>query len=246
MQTFAVGAVRPEFARSSIPSAVLAVGLVIGSLLALGCATGPKASESAVVTEPYRIGPSDKLTIRVLPEPAVVLEDLQVRPDGKVSIELIGDIQAAGRTTDEVAAEIAEKMVEFRQSPSVTVSVGAPTSNTVSVLGEVKSPGSFGLDRDIRVSESVALAGGQTELSASSRVRVVRREAAGTVLYLVDLDQIKAGDGSTDLLLRKGDLVVVPSAYPVVAGYEIRKFLYPVEALFRSVGSSFLILSILQ
>jgi polysaccharide export outer membrane protein len=233
---------RPAFARS------LLLALCTASIVALGCstATGPKATESVAATEPYRIGPSDKLTIRVLPDPAITLEHLQVRPDGRISVELIGDVAVAGRTTDEVAAEIAEKMVEYRQSPSVTVSVEAPTSTTVSVLGEVKSPGSFALDRDVRVSESVALAGGQTEFGATSRVRVVRREASGTVLYLVDLDRIKAGDGSTDMLLRKGDLVVVPSAYPVVAGYEIRKFLYPLEAFFRTVGSSFLILSILQ
>jgi polysaccharide biosynthesis/export protein len=239
LSTFAVGAARPEFVRSLLL-------LVAGSLVAFGCASGPKASESIATTEPYRIGPSDKLTIRVLPEPALVLEHLQVRPDGRISVELIGDVQVAGRTTDEVAAEIAEKMVQYRQSPSVSVSVEAPASTTVSVMGEVKSPGSFALDRDVRLSESVALAGGQTELSATSRVRIVRREASGTVLYLANLDRIKAGDGSTDMMLSKGDLVVVPAAYTVVAGYEIRKFLYPLEAFFRTVGSSFLILSILQ
>jgi polysaccharide export outer membrane protein len=107
----------------------------------------------------------------------------------------------------------------------------------VSILGEVKSPGSFPLERDIRVAELVALAGGQTELGATSRVRIVRRDGAQTTLLLANLDAIKAGDGSTDYPLRKGDLVVVPSAYPVVAGYEIRKALYPLEVLMRTIGS---------
>lgn len=241
MNAFAAGVVRPAPARSFPFFAI-----VLGSALAFGCASGPKGSETMASSEPYKLGPSDQLTIRVLPEPAIELTDVLVRPDGKVSIELIGDVQAAGRTTDEVATDIAEKMTQYRQSPSVSVSVMTPASTRVSVMGEVKAPNSFALDRDIRVSEAVALAGGQTELSATSRVRVVRREASGTVLYLVDLDRIKAGDGSTDVLLRRGDLVVVPSAYGVVAGYEIRKALYPLEALFRVVGSSFFLLTAFQ
>ena len=90
---------------------------------------------------------------------------------------------------------------------------------------------------DERAAVPVALAGGHTELGATSRVRVVRREGSQTTLMLANLDKIKAGDGSTDYLLRKGDLVVVPSAYPVVAGYEIRKVLYPLEVLMRTIGS---------
>jgi polysaccharide export outer membrane protein len=220
--------------------------LIAGACLAIGCASGPKATETGAASEPYRLGPSDQLSIRVLPEPAIELTEVRVRPDGRISIELIGDVQAAGRTTDEVATEIAEKMTQYRQSPSVSVSVVTPASTTVSVLGEVKAPGSFALDRDIRVSEAVALAGGHTELGATSRVRVVRREASGTTLFLADLDRIKAGDGSSDVLLRRGDLVVVPAAYPVVAGYEIRKALYPLEVLFRTVGSSFFLLTAFQ
>ena len=217
---------------------------LIGLVASFGCAT-PKAGGGPVQSsvEPYRIAPADHLSIRVLPEPAIEVTDVQVRPDGKISVELIGDVVAAGRTTDEVAGEITERMAEFRQAPSVTVSVASPASTTVSVMGEVRSPGSFPLERDVRVSEAVALAGGQSELAATSRVRIVRREGAGTVLYLADLDRIKAGDGSTDLQLRRGDLVVVPAAYPVVAGYEVRKALYPFEALFRVIGSSFFLVT---
>lgn len=230
MRTFAIGAVRPTIS-----------ALLIGSMLAVsalsGCASGPQASSELVSSTPYRVGPSDTLTVKVLPDPAIELAALKVRPDGKVSIDLIGDVQAAGRTTDEIAAEITEKMAEFRQSPSVSVGVESPTSTTISVIGEVRSPGSFALDRDIRVAEAIAMAGGATELSATSRVRVVRREGGTqTVLMISDLDDIRAGDGSTDMLLQKGDLVVVPAAYQVVAGYEIRKFLYPLEAFFRVIG----------
>lgn len=230
MRTFRNGAVRLVF------PAFLIAALFSVSVLS-GCASGPDASSEAVTSTPYRVGPSDTLTVKVLPDPAIELTALKVRPDGKVSVDLIGDVQAAGRTTDEISAEIAEKMAEFRQSPTVSVGVEAPTSTTVSVIGEVRTPGSFPLDRDIRVAEAIAMAGGATELGATGRVRVVRREGGTqTVLMVSDLDDIRAGDGSTDMLLQKGDLVVVPAAYPVVAGYEIRKFLYPIEAFFRVIG----------
>lgn len=240
--TFAAGAVRPTFVRSSFAAALAAF-----VILAIGCASGPKGTHPVAASDAaYRLGSSDRLTIRVLPEPAMELGDVQVRPDGRISVELIGDVQAAGRTTDELAAEIAEKMAEYRQSPSVSVSVMAPASTTISVLGEVKTANSFALERDIRVSEAVALAGGHTELAATSRVRVVRRDGDATTLYLVNLDHVKRGDGATDMVLRRGDVVVVPPAYPVVAGYEIRKALYPFEAFFRTIGASFIALGLLQ
>lgn len=230
MRTFVDGAVRLVF-----PAFLIASLFGISALS--GCASGPDASSEVVASTPYRVGPSDTLTVKVLPDPAIELTALKVRPDGKVSVDLIGDVQASGRTTDEIAAEITERMAEFRQSPTVSVGVEAPTSTTVSVIGEVKAPGSFALDRDIRVAEAIAMAGGATELSATGRVRVVRREGGTqTVLMISDLDDIRAGDGSTDMLLQKGDLVIVPAAYPVVAGYEIRKFLYPLEAFFRVIG----------
>lgn len=240
--TFAAGAVRPSLVRSS-----LAAGIAVAALLAIGCASGPKGTQPVAPSDAaYRVGPSDRLTIRVLPEPAMELSEIQVRPDGRISVELIGDVQVAGRTTDEIAGEIAEKMAEYRQSPSVSVAVVTPASTTISVLGEVNGANSFALERDIRVSEAIAMAGGHTELAATSRVRVVRRDGDATTLYLVNFDRVKRGDGTTDMLLRRGDVVVVPPAYPVVAGYEIRKALYPFEALFRTIGASFIALGLLQ
>jgi polysaccharide export outer membrane protein len=224
--------------------AIGALCLVLSSSFTMvtGCATSKAASFVPVAkSEPYRVGPSDHLTIHVLPDPAIELTELHVRPDGRISVELIGDVDAAGRTSDEIAAEIQQRMEKFRQSPSVSVMVVSPASTTVSVIGEVKKPASFPLDRDIRVAEMIAMAGDATELAATSRVRIVRRQGDQTALYLADLDAIRGGDGSTDVLLQKGDLVVVPAAVPVVTGYKIRRALYPVEALFRVIGSALLL-----
>jgi len=224
--------------------AIGALCLVLSSSVTMvtGCATSKTAPSAPVgKSEPYRVGPSDHLTIRVLPDPVIELTELRVRPDGRISVELIGDVEAAGRTTDEIAAEIQQRMEQFRQSPSVSVMVASPASTTVSVIGEVKRPASFALERDIRVAEMIAMAGDATELGATSRVRIVRRQGDQTMLYLANLDAIRGGDGSSDMLLQKGDLVVVPAAVPVVTGYKLRRALYPIEALFRVIGSALLL-----
>jgi polysaccharide export outer membrane protein len=217
-----------------------ALALAALTAFGVGCASGSSAVEaprSVTVSEAYRVGPGDTLTIRVLPDPAIERTGVKVRPDGKISLDLIGDVDAAGRTTEEIAATIQERISEFRQSPSVTVALELSTSTEVAVIGEVESPATFPLDREIRVSEVIAMAGDATELAATSRVRVIRRSADQTTLYLTDLDAVRGGDGTTDILLQGGDLVVVPAAYPVVGGYKLRRALYPVEAFFRAIGS---------
>lgn len=214
--------------------------------LAIGCAQGgppkatPLSSEGAPGTgAAFRVGPSDSLSIRVLPDPAIE-RTARVRPDGRFSMDLIGDVEAAGRTTDEIAREIEERMAEYRVSPSVTVAVDQIESTAISVTGEVNSPSSFPLERETRLSEAVALAGGATTLAATSRVRIVRREGDKTLLYLVNLDRIQAGDSSTDYLLEKGDLVYVPAATPVVVGYNVRRALYPFEVMLQTIAGPLL------
>lgn len=222
------------------PLALLSA-LVLG--LALGCANGgpPKATplgEGAGAMAPggnYRVGPSDDLAITVLPEPAIERK-VRVRPDGYFSMDLIGDVEAAGRTPDEIARDIEGRIAEFRVSPSATVAVEKVSSTAVSVLGEVFKPSSFPLERETRLSEAVAMAGGATTLAATSRVRIVRRDGDKTLRYLVNLDRVQAGDATSDYPLQKGDVVYVPAATPVVVGYNIRRILYPLEVLMNTIA----------
>lgn len=217
--------------------------LAAGIALALGCAhQGPpkvtpmgKIEPAPIDASTYRIGPADQLSIRVLPEPAIE-RTARVRPDGRFSMDLVGDVEASGRTTDEIALEIEERIAEYRVSPSVTVSVEEIQSTAISVTGEVETPSSFPLDREVRLSEAVAMAGGATEFAATSRVRVVRRQGDQTLRYLVNLDRIQAGDATTDYVLERGDLVYVPAAIPVVVGYNLRRALYPLEVLMNTIA----------
>ena len=231
--------------RSNARALHVARGLTATLCLALpsflGCAdmSGPRGEvPPAALGEPgtaeYRVGPADRLTIRVLPDPAIE-RVVTVRPDGRFSMDLIGDVEATGRTLDQISSDIQTRMAKYRQSPSVSVALDLPASTAITILGEVKSPSVFPLDRPLRLSEAVARAGGPTTLAATSRIRVMRRGGESITRYDADLDLIQRGDPATDLVMHEGDLVYVPAATPVVAGYKIRRALYPFEATMQSL-----------
>ena len=231
---------------SDRPGVSLVGAVTFAVAMALGCASpmmpegeaAPRAVASDV-SELYRVGASDRLVVRVLPDPAIE-RSVVVRPDGYFSLDLIGDVQAAGKTLREIGDEIEVRMEEFRQSPSVSVSLEQPLSNAVAVMGEVGTPTLFPLERDTTQSEAIARAGGATQLAAASRVRVIRKSGVDEVLYLADLNEIQGGDAATDMLLQRGDLVYVPPAATVEAGYALRRFLFPLEQLMQTVAGPLL------
>lgn len=213
----------------------MAVAGAFGALLALGCASTSPPMPAAKSAELYRVGASDQLTVRVLPDPAIE-RVVKVRPDGRFSFDLIGDVEATGRTTDEIEADITQRIAEYRQSPSVSIALDQPLSTAVSVLGEVGKPLVFSLERDIRLSEAIAQAGGATQLAAASRVRVIRYTGGQSVTYVADLDAIQSGDGTTDLHIERGDLIFVPPARTVAAGYSFRRAIYPLEVVMQTIA----------
>jgi len=231
--------------RHRLASAAIAAA-TLGTLLALGCAsTGAKNAPPTPTSPaaPYRVGQSDQLTVRVLPDPPIE-RVVKVRPDGRFSFDLIGDVDAAGRTTDEIAADIQQRIAVYRQNPSVSIALDQPSSTAVSVLGEVNKPLVFPLERDLRVSEAIAQAGGSTNLAAASRVRVIRRDGGESATYIANLDKIQAGDTSTDMRVERGDLIFVPPAHTVAAGYAIRRAIYPLEEVMRTLAGPLLGLAV--
>lgn len=207
--------------------------------LAVSCAAKPLPIPPPEISPTlYRVHHPDHLLVQITPEPELEVE-ATVRPDGMISIVLIGDVRAEGLTTEEIARQIEGVMGEYRLFPVVTVSVLEARSSTITVAGEVGKPGRIPLERDTRLAEAIAMAGGATELAAASRVRLVRRDGEVTRTYIVDLDEIHEGDNSTNALLQSGDLIMVPPAKPVGVGYALRRVLYPFEVvlstLFRAV-----------
>jgi len=222
-----------RFTSSRLRASRLALALALGAAASAACAL-PPPPERGERAETYRVGPADELSFRILPDPTIE-GSATVRPDGRISVDLIGDVDAAGRTTEEIANEIEQRIAQYRQEPLATVSVKAATSASVSVLGEVLRPGRFAIAQETRLAEAIALAGGETQLAAASRVRLIRWEGGRAVAYEADLDEIQDGEGSTNVVLVDGDLVFVPPATPVAVGYTIRRALYPLEVVMRSL-----------
>jgi polysaccharide export outer membrane protein len=211
------------------PRAAFVLCTLVAVAVVVGCASTPTQTETPTpASAPYRVGISDQLLLRIHPEPEIE-RTVTVRPDGMVSIDLIGDVLAANRTSDEIARVIEARFAEYRVSPRVTVSLEATNSAMVDVLGEVGSPGRYPLIQATRLTNALTLAGGPTTLAANERIRLIRRQSEETTVFYVDFDAIQQGDRRTDFMLQTGDVVVVPPATPVAVGYSIRRALYPVE-----------------
>jgi polysaccharide export outer membrane protein len=172
----------------------------------------------------------DELLVIVMPEPQITRQTV-VRPDGMISVDLVGDVQAAGRTVEEIAAEIQKRIASYIRGPRVTVSLVVSRSQSVTILGEVLRPASFPLTKETRVAEALGLVSGPTLLAAKSRIKVVRSEGQTTRVFRVDLDAIEDGDLSTNLVLAGGDVVVVPPTVSASIGYAIRGLFFPLQSL---------------
>ncbi len=222
--------------RSRIAIRWIGVGAI--ALLGLGCTTTLAPNPVSEVL-PYRVGAPDQLSVSILPEP-VVLEAVVVRPDGMITIQLLGDVPAAGRTPDEIAAEIEERISRYKRGARVTVAVVQAQSITVTLLGEVGRPSNLAITRMTRVTEALGTVGGTTWLASNGSIRVVRPSPGGTVVLPVDLAAIRSGDLSTNLVLEAGDIVYVRPTWLGRIGYALRMVLFPFDPLFgvARVGAS--------
>jgi polysaccharide export outer membrane protein len=204
------------------------------ALLGLACSTTPTPNPPAE-SPPYRVGAPDQLSVSILPEP-LVQELVVVRPDGMITIQLLGDVPAAGRTTEEIAAEIEERISRYKRGARVTVAVVQAGSITVTLLGEVTRPSNLAITRMTRVTEALGTVGGTTWLANNGSIRVVRPSPGGTVVLPVDLAAIRSGDLSTNVVLEAGDIIYVPPTILGRIGYVVRALLFPFERCQRALG----------
>jgi polysaccharide export outer membrane protein len=208
--------------------------LILFAVLAGACAT-PQPPPVAPTPEDYRVGPPDQLVIRVLPDP-IIQTEATVRPDGMISIELIGDVMASGRTPAEIAADIQKRIGQYKRNASVTVSLAAVASPTVTMLGEVGRPGVFALSRATRIAEAIGLQGGPTIFASKGGIRVIRTDGITTEVLDVDLSAIEQGDLRTNILLEQGDIVVVPANAFAKVGYILQTLLFPFQPVINTAG----------
>lgn len=159
----------------------------------------------------YVIGPSDVLAIDVWHEKELS-RDLPVRPDGKISLPLLGELNASGKTPMQLQETISEHLKEYLEHPQVTVIVQEPKSHSFNVVGEVQKPGAFVFGHPLTVLDAIALAGGFRDFAKSNKMYVLRTMEDGsqhrlTVNYN---DVIKGKKPSENIFLQSHDTVVVP------------------------------------
>src|SRR3954453_12353260 len=124
----------------------------------------------------YRLGPGDKLRIEVYKDPQLS-QSVQVRPDGKITLPLVGDVDATGKTPIELRDTLATSLKEYMNNPTVTVIVVEAVSSQVTVMGEVSKPGAMQIHGPTNVIQAIAMAGGFKEFANTKDVRVLRPNA---------------------------------------------------------------------
>jgi polysaccharide export outer membrane protein len=180
-----------------------------GSAFGQAKAAEPAPSPSADRND-YRIGPEDVLQIAVWKNDAMS-RSVTVRPDGKISLPLLNEIQASGLTPTELRMAIVKQLTEYMPSPEVSVIVLEYKSFKVSIIGEVPRPGRYELKSWTTMLDLLALAGGFNQFSARGKIFVLRPE--GTAMKRIPFNYNKAvseGGEQENFYLRPNDIVVVP------------------------------------
>jgi len=159
----------------------------------------------------YALNAGDVLQVSVWKETELTREVL-VRPDGKISFPLVGDIKAAGTTPENVQAALAERLQKYIPDPVVTVSLGAANGNKVYVLGKVTHPGEYVMARPLDVMQVLAMAGGLNTFASENKVLILRRDTAGKQEAIpFRYAAVQNGEElQSNIMLVSGDIVVVP------------------------------------
>lgn len=158
----------------------------------------------------YLLGAEDVLAITVWRDEHLTKE-VVIRPDGFVSFPLIGEVQAAGRTVEEVRADIAKRLAKYIPNPNVSVAATKVLSYRIYVLGRVNKPGEFMIGHTTDVLQSLSLAGGLTPFASENDIRIIRRVNGEQQVIPIPYGDLKRGKSlERNVLLQRGDVVMVP------------------------------------
>jgi len=184
-------------------------------LMMSGCSPPDVIVPAGHPEEGFLLGPEDRLEIVVWRN-----EDLSrsviIRPDGKISLPLIGDVPAAGLTADQLAEDITERYKEFKENPAVSVNVLEVNSYYIFVVGEVNNPGKLQLKSYTTILQAISLAGGFTTFAAENDMRVLRNVMDGDgqmkeIRIPIRYSDLISEDGAVyNITLRSGDTILVP------------------------------------
>ncbi len=199
-------------------------GAALAPLMLAACSTSPQLPPARYSTGPiapseeYTIGPLDEITIHVWRNPELSADNVRVRPDGRLTIPLVQDIPAVGKTATELQDYIAKELTKYIQQPIVSVIVNTPEGNFVQqvrIIGATGQPASLPYRADMSVLDAMIAVGGLNEFAAGNRAKLIRlnRETGKQVEYRLRLsDLIRRGDSSANVLLMPGDTIIIPES----------------------------------
>lgn len=209
---------RRDFGREVARRAWVAFLIVVAVVAAVGPVSADAAAPPATALPPaaanYIIGPGDVLQVFVWRNPELSVT-VPVRPDGRVSTPLVEDMVAVGKTPSVLARDIEKVLGEYIRSPQVNVIVSTPAStlSQVKAIGQLKAPQGVPFREGMRVLDLVLAAGGMTDFAAGNRAKLVRVDGSGQTEIKVRLkDLVNRGDMSQNLLLKAGDVLIVPES----------------------------------
>jgi polysaccharide export outer membrane protein len=207
-----------------LPFKRLAV-LCLGPIVLGACASGgkqlPPASYgdgSIAPSEEYTIGPMDEITIHVWRNPELSADKVRVRPDGRLTIPLVQDIPAVGKTSTELQDYIAGELSKYIEQPIVSVIVNTPEGNftqQVRIIGATPQPASLPFRANMTALDAMIAVGGLNEFAAGNRAKLIRiNRATGTqVEYRLRLsDLVRRGDATANVMLMPGDTLIIPES----------------------------------
>ena len=185
-----------------------------------GATPGPLAvTERRQAAAEYVIGPGDMLNVFVYRAPELSAPELTVRPDGRMSLPLVSDLEATGKTPTALAREIEQRLRPYVLEPNVTVMIRSfrgPPNRQIRVIGEVAQPMAIPFREGMTVLDVMIETKGLTRYAAGNRAEIVRRGPDGEPLETVRVrlaDLLRGGDIRQDVALRAGDTLVVPSGW---------------------------------
>jgi polysaccharide export outer membrane protein len=208
-----------------VPHSLLTASIALALVAALGACGSPAqlppiaAADARITASEYLIGPGDALNIFVYRSPELSAGDLPVRPDGRISLPLVADIQAAGRTSSQLAREIERRLSQYVRDPNVTVMVRSflgPPSRQIRVIGEAAEPQGIPYRDGMTVLDVMIHAKGLTRYAAGNRAEIIRRSPEGGAPQTIRVrlsDLLRDGDISQDVPMRPGDTLVIPQGW---------------------------------
>ena len=195
-----------------------AVACLLAVFLFVGAVATGEAADNAVTSPPpavsqagpkYRMGPEDQIRVSVWENKDLTL-DLVVRPDGNISMPLLQDVVAEGRTAAELANTIRQGLLTFLRDPQVSVIVLQVNAPKYFVIGNVTRPGPYLLRSETSILQALSLAGGFTQFASPRSIKLIRNAAGKQEVREVNYKKIIDVDGEGNYMLKSGDTIVVP------------------------------------